>query len=353
MSSLPSDIKEASVVDANDHKEKLTGPRLVRATNAFAKPDVAKSRWLLFQVLVLIVVCHAGIFLGPVWLKFVLSTFVGVVYIRLFIFYHDFVHGAQLTEAWWTRLIMRSVGYLLLSTESVWKETHDYHHRYNARVIGSGIGSYPVVTVAMWNKMSPNQRRAYLALRHPMTILFGYITVFMLGMSIVPFIRQPKRHFQALLAVIVHVGAIVAIGMTMGWLQAFLTVVMPLIVAMTLGSYLFYAQHNFPDVEYFERRSWEFDRAAIESSSMFDMPCWLHWLTGNIGYHHIHHLNHRIPFYRLPEAYEAIPELRESGRTSWRPSELRACLSLAVWDPAQGRMITYKELRALAPSASR
>ena len=79
------------------------------------------------------------------------------------------------------------------------------------------------------------------------------------------------------------------------------------------------------------------------------VPNWLHWMTGNIGFHHIHHLNHRIPFYRLPEAYAALPELQRPGRTSWKPSDIRACLELAVWDSEQGRMITYKELRELAP----
>jgi omega-6 fatty acid desaturase (delta-12 desaturase) len=77
---------------------------------------------------------------------------------------------------------------------------------------------------------------------------------------------------------------------------------------------------------------------------MFEMSAVLHWFTGNIGYHHIHHLNHRIPFYRLPEAMAAIPELQAPGRTSWKPRDVMACLQLAVWDPEQDRMLTYREL---------
>lgn len=331
-----------------ESKERLSGPRLVRATRRYAVENVGRSRWLLVQTLVVLGVLHAGIFLAPAWAKPLLSVVAGGVYVRLFIFYHDFLHGAQLTTSWWTRLLMHGVGYLMLTTASVWRQTHDFHHRCNARVIGSGIGSFPVVTRKMWQKMSVKERRLYRALRHPITIFFGYITVFMVGMSIAPFRRDPKTHWQALLALILHVAAIVGVGLWFGWWQAFCTVVLPLWVSMAAGSYLFYVQHNFPDVTYFERRAWRFDQAAVRSSSMFDMPGWAHWLTGNIGYHHIHHLNHRIPFYRLPDAYDGIEALQDPGRTTWRLRDIRACLSLAVWDAERARMITYEELRAYA-----
>lgn len=329
--------------------EELSGPRLVRATRPYAVEDVKRSRWLLIQTLAVLVVLHAGILFAPVWAKPLLSVVTGGVYIRLFIFYHDFLHGAQLTGSWWTRIAMHGVGYLMLTTTSVWRQTHDFHHRCNARVIGSGIGSFPVVTLSMWHKMSPKERKLYRVLRHPITIIFGYFTVFMIGMSIAPFKRDPKTHWQSLLALILHLAAIVGVGLWLGWWQAFCTVVLPLWASMAAGSYLFYVQHNFPDVTYFERRAWRFDKAAVRSSSMFDMPQWAHWMTGNIGYHHIHHLNHRIPFYRLPQVYEDIEALQHPGRTTWRLKDIRDCLSLAVWDADRGRMITYQELREAAP----
>jgi omega-6 fatty acid desaturase (delta-12 desaturase) len=77
---------------------------------------------------------------------------------------------------------------------------------------------------------------------------------------------------------------------------------------------------------------------------MFDMPAIMHWFTGNIGYHHVHHLNHKIPFYRLPEAMAALPSLQEPLRTSWHPRDVWSCLQLKVWDPKRGRMITWAEL---------
>ena len=86
---------------------------------------------------------------------------------------------------------------------------------------------------------------------------------------------------------------------------------------------------------------------------MFDMSPVMHWFTGNIGYHHVHHLNHKIPFYRLPEAMEAMPELQTPYRTTWRPSDMWACLRLKLWDPKQGRLITWAELeQARQPEAA-
>lgn len=329
--------------------ELRTGPRLVRATTPYTRENIRYSWLLLAQTLLVVGGLHVGLFFAPVWMKPVLGAIVGLIYVRLFIFYHDFLHGAQLRRSRFAGIVMGGVGYLVLAVTSVWRESHDYHHRHNARVIGSAIGSYPVVTLKMWRRMSKDQRRAYLTLRHPLNIFFGYLTVFMIGMSVSPFRRSPKDHWQAPLAVVVHFAFLITWGLAFGWWMALCAVVIPSFVASALGSYLFYAQHNFPGVRYFERREWSFDAAALRSSSMFDMPRWLHWATGNIGFHHIHHLNHRIPFYRLPEAYAALPELQQPGRTSWRPSDIRACLELAVWDGDEGRMITYKELRERAP----
>ena len=111
-----------------------------------------------------------------------------------------------------------------------------------------------------------------------------------------------------------------------------------------LGSYLFYAQHNFPAAIYKPNTEWNYAGAALESSSYMEMNKIGHWMTANIGYHHVHHLNSRIPFYRLPEAMAAIPELQRPGRTSLSPSNIIKCLRLKAWDPELNRMVGYSEM---------
>ncbi|MEZ4239525.1 MAG: fatty acid desaturase [Myxococcota bacterium] len=165
----------------------------------------------------------------------------------------------------------------------------------------------------------------------------------MAGMCIGSFVRDPKKHWQGPLALVVHFAMIGVVWWAFGGSTALFGIVIPQAISSMLGSYLFYAQHNFPACEIRSREVWTYHHAALRASSMFDMPAVLHWFTGNIGYHHVHHLNHKIPFYRLPEAMAAIPELQDPGRTSWRPADIRACLRLKLWDPDRNRLVTWAE----------
>ena len=115
-------------------------------------------------------------------------------------------------------------------------------------------------------------------------------------------------------------------------------------MTFALGAYLFYAQHNFPDAKYRTKEEWSYVHAALYSSSYMKMSKLMHWFTGNIGYHHIHHMNSKIPFYRLPEVFEAIKAFQQPGVTSLSPRDIYACFKLKVWDPEQSRMIGLREI---------
>ena len=332
-----------------------TGPALIAAARAFE----GECRWTTWRLLLTTLIALA-IPLGLVisidsWPVQVLAGLLaGLIQVRLFIFYHDALHGAIFRGDPVGQALMSVVGYYLLAVRSVWTETHDYHHQNNAKLVGSSIGSYPMLSVNMLSKVTPVEWRMYRLIRHPLTILGGLLTLFLVGMVWSPFQRNPRRHWQGPLAALIYVAVFSALTWWSGWWLAFCVLVVPNIIAMAVGSYLFYAQHNFPEVKIAMRKDWAFTNAALHSSSMFEMSPLMHWLTGNIGYHHVHHLNHRIPFYRLPEAMRAIPELHNPGRTSWRLRDIRACLRLAVWDPLQNRMLTYAEaarLRRAAPAS--
>ena len=320
------------------------GAELTRASSPFAKEQRWRTWFHFLSTALVYWSLIAVVMLNPFWYgQLAASVLTGLVIVRLFIIYHDYQHGAIFIRSKVGNALMYWVGFLTLSVPSVWKETHDYHHRNNARLLGSAIGSYPLVTIGIWKGMKPEQRRLYRFTRHPLTILFGVFTVFMAGMSIAPFRRDAKAHWLAPVALVtwwvVAAGLIYFFGF---WI--FLCAHMfPSAITFCLGAYLFYAQHNFPDAKFKDRRKWDYHFAALNSSSMFDMSAVMHWFTGNIGYHHVHHMNHRIPFYRLPEAMKAIPELQNPGRTSWAIRDIRACLRLALWDPEQQKMISHKE----------
>jgi omega-6 fatty acid desaturase (delta-12 desaturase) len=194
--------------------------------------------------------------------------------------------------------------------------------------------------------MTKAQRLQYRVERHPLTVLGGYATVFAYKQCIQPLFEDPRRYWDSALALLLHV-ALVTVLLSVGGpeLLAF-TLLLPLGLATALGTYLFYAQHTCPGIVASEPESWSFVDAALRASSFMEGGALFHWFTGNIGYHHVHHLNPRIPFYRLPEAMRALPDLQIPPRTSIRPSAVWACLRLGLWDETSGRMMSFGASRA-------
>ncbi|HVY70631.1 MAG TPA: fatty acid desaturase [Verrucomicrobiae bacterium] len=195
------------------------------------------------------------------------------------------------------------------------------------------------MTKAQFLKSPPKVRWKYLFVRHPVTILFGYVFIFIFGMCINPFLNNPARRLDCLVSLVAHIAIGVGLVMFAGWPALLLTQTIPHFIACAIGSYLFYAQHNFPGVVFRDKAGWTYEKAALESSSFLDTNRIMAWFTANIGYHQIHHLNARIPFYRLPEVLREISEMRTAVKTSLHPRDIIRCLKLKVWDVEAQRMV--------------
>ena len=159
-------------------------------------------------------------------------------------------------------------------------------------------------------------------------------------MCVRPFLHNPRRHLDAVASLVIHVTLIALLG-KVGLDAMILGVLLPSFIASFLGAYLFYAQHNFPAAKYRTRDDWSRVDAALHSSSYIPMGPVMKWLTGNIGFHHVHHLNSRIPFYRLPEAMKAMVELQSPGTTTLTPSGFRECFRLKLWCPDANRLVAF------------
>lgn len=318
------------------------GRELLAAARPFAE-EVRSRSWFHFveSFAVFFAVLGAALYVGPLWAKVPLSILAGLVSVRLFILYHDFQHNAILRGSKVAEAIMWLYGVYVLTPKNVWRQTHNYHHAHTAKIVGSHVGSYLMVTTDIWEKMSPKERFVYKIYRHPLTVFFAYFTVFFYGMCMASFARNPRKNWDSLFAIVVHVAMAIALPYFFGVEVFLIGWFIPLFVATTSGAYLFYAQHNYPDIHIQPREEWEFSKAALESSSYMEMGPVLQWLTGNIGFHHVHHLNPTIPFYRLPEVMAALPELQHPGKTSLGPSEIVRCFGLKLWDNASGRMVGY------------
>lgn len=322
-----------------------TGKALILATKPFARENRLISWWhTLSTLLILIGLIFVAFTEIHVAFRIAASIMTGFVIGRLFVIYHDHQHHAILHKSPLAKVIFTLFGIYMLSPTSIWKRSHDYHHNHNSKLFSSSIGSYPIMTKEKFLKSSPKERFAYLAIRNPITMLLGYFTIFIYGMCINSFLSSPSRHFDSLISLIVHVALCVLIWYFFGWLTLFLSLIVPFMVADALGAYLFYAQHNFPGARFKDNIEWSYEHAALDSSSYMKMNFFWRWVTANIGYHHIHHINSRIPFYRLPEVYEKIPEMQTARTTSLWPGEMIRCFRLKVWDPEQNRMISKREI---------
>jgi acyl-lipid omega-6 desaturase (Delta-12 desaturase) len=271
--------------------------------------------------------------------KILCSILSGLLILRAFVIYHDQQHDAILSRSRLANFLAKIVGLLALSPSSIWKSSHNHHHNHNSQLRGSHIGSFPIMTKDHFLVSPKAERTKYLFIRHPLTIMFGYVFMFIYGMCLAPFLNHSRKHADCLLALILHAAIGVSLTCFFGWQALLLTQIVPHFIASGIGCYLFYAQHNFPGVSFNDRAGWTYEKAALESSSFMKTNRLMGWFTANIGYHHIHHLNARIPFYRLPEVLKEIPELQAPKTTSLNPREIIRCLRLKVWDVELQQMV--------------
>ena len=324
----------------------ITKNSLISETMKFTDENRLKSWYYFLSTLVLSFLAFYGTYaaiLIPV--KLISGLFAGLLTSRLFVMYHDFNHGAILRKSRSARLLMALFGIATLAPASIWNETHQHHHNHNSKFSRFVVGSFPTLSTDTFRNSSKGQQRWYLLLRHPLMILFAYIPIFLISFCLWPFFENPKRYYDCGLAAAVHFvfgGLLYALG---GWDAVVFTLIVPCLIMFAVGGYIFYAQHNFPTVKLSNDHDWNYLEAALHSSSYIKMNRLMCWFTANIGYHHIHHVNARIPFYRLPEAMKNIEELQHPRSTSLHPFEIWKCLQLRLWDDKTGRMITMQEYR--------
>lgn len=323
-----------------------TGKELIESSKEFTGENRFRSWFELTITLFL-----GGIFLAvtmlnsiPVVIRLMACFFCSLFYVRMFVIYHDYQHRAILQNSILATLVMRLIGLYLLAPENIWRRSHDHHHNHNSKLTTAGIGSYPTICKKRFLSLTKKQQQMYLINRHPLTVIFGYFTLFIFWLNVKSFLESPRKHLDSLGALILHATGGAVVLSLFGTMTFFISWFMPFFLAFGIGSYLFYCQHNFPEAKFREDHDWKYDHAALSSTSFMMMPRVMEWLTGNIGYHHVHHLNSRIPFYRLVEAMKAMPELQCVSTTSWNSTEIAKCFRLKLWDADADKMITLRQL---------
>ena len=272
--------------------------------------------------------------------------------IRLFIVQHDCGHGSFFRSRRANNAIGFMLGIITLTPYEYWRRTHSIHHATAGNLDRRGFGDVNVLTVKEYLSGSFWKRFGYRLYRNPL-VLFGIGPAYQFIIKHRLPLDAPwkwKREWMSIVWTnLALLAVILTLGLTVGW-GSFLAVQLPItLITCSVGIWLFYVQHQFEDTYWEDHDRWDFAAAALKGSSFYDLPAILHWFTGNIGYHHIHHLSSRIPNYNLRRCSKENPQLHQVTKlTLWQSFK---CARLKLWDEASGKLVGFRDLRVLKRSA--
>jgi omega-6 fatty acid desaturase (delta-12 desaturase) len=286
------------------------------------------------------------------WLTLPLAIPTAGFLVRLFMIQHDCGHGSFFRQRLLNDWTGRAIGVLTLTPYDCWRRNHALHHASSGNLDRRGVGDILTLTVGEYLSRSPMGRLAYRVYRNPV-VMFGVAPAYLFLLKHrLPF-EQMRAGWRPWISAMATNAAIALLACVSIWLVGsgpFLAVHLPVVLlAASIGVWLFYIQHQFEGVVWSRGDCWRPVEAALLGSSHYDLPGVLRWFTANIGVHHVHHLNSRIPSYRLGQVLRDHPALQELGRITARQS-LRS-IYLSLWDETRHKLVTFSEAERADPPA--
>jgi len=284
-------------------------------------------------------------------LTLVLAVCAAPLLLRLFAIQHDCGHGAFFKSRALNDWLGRALGVVTLTPYDVWRQSHSIHHGSSGNLGRRGIGDIDTLTVAEYAASTPFARLKYRLYRNPL-VLFGLgpSYIFLLENRLPLGFMGRARYWVSAMATNAVLLAVLALTVWFGGILPILLIFLPsTVLAATAGMWLFYVQHQFETTHWEAEDTWQLHDAALAGSSHYVLPGWLQWLSANIGIHHVHHVNSRIPFYRLPEVLRDHAHLAQINRMTIRESLANARLHL--WDEQTRRLLSFAEARGVMGGA--
>ncbi|HEY9164091.1 MAG TPA: fatty acid desaturase [Magnetovibrio sp.] len=344
--------ENANAQPSSDHPQedyKILARRLAKHCVAYRGADTRRSIVQLILTAVPFAALTGAMLLliaRDHWAGMLLAIPAGGFLVRMFIIQHDCGHGSFFRTRRANDMLGRLISLFTLTPYSFWQKAHAMHHATSGNLGNRGFGDIDTLTVAEYRALPTWKQLRYRIYRNPLVLfVFGMPYHFIIGQRI-PF-GMPFSFAKVWRSVLfTDVAVFVFYGLVAYWvgLGTFLIVYLPVLsVAAWIGGWLFYIQHQFSETHWAPSEEWDFHSAAILGSSYYILPPALHWITGNIGLHHIHHLCGTIPFYRLQECLAASPELQGISRLTIRES-LKS-VSLTLWDEATHKLVGFGDLK--------
>lgn len=280
-------------------------------------------------------------------LTLLLSVFAAGFLVRIFIIFHDCGHGSFFKSQLLNRIVGIITGIMTFTPYHKWHREHKEHHATVGNLDKRGVGDVKTLTVEEFLKRSKWQRFEYRFYRHPL-FLFGVapFLVFVFQNRLPKKYMNRKEHIYLQLTNLAILAAVALSMWAIGW-KAYLLIQLPVLyIASVHGVWLFYVQHQYDQVVWTRGQEWNYKNIALQGCSYFKLPKVLQWFTGNIGFHHIHHLSPRIPNYKLPVCFKENPIFQDIKPITFF-SSLRS-LRLRLWDEERKKLVGFNVLRYYA-----
>lgn len=322
-------------------------PEWKRLVARYEEPSTPRAIWQLLNTfglyLLLWVVMYWSLKLSW-WLTVPLAVLAGGLLIRVFIIFHDCGHGSFLRSRLANDIIGFISGMLTFTPYFHWRWEHSLHHGTSSNLDRRGTGDIWTMTVQEYLEASRWERFAYRLARNPV-VLFVIAPLFLFAVrqrfpspSANPRERRSVWWMNLAIAVLVF-GS----GWIFGWRAYLIIQLIVTMVAGAAGVWLFYVQHQFEDAYWERTEAWDYATAALQGSSFYKLPRILQWFSGNIGFHHIHHLSPRVPNYNLEHCHNSHPLFR-----AVKPVRLLhsfKALAFRLWDEHGKKLVGFRHLR--------
>jgi len=320
-----------------------------RALSAYEQPNRGKAVWQLLNTFgpyialwaLMVYLVRQGY---SYWITLAFAVVAAALFTRIYIFFHDCCHRSFFASPRANRILGYIAGILTFTPYEDWRRAHAVHHATAGDLDRRGVGDVWMLTVTEYLAAPPRKRFAYRFLRNPVVMLGLVPAALSLILHRFPHKGAGKRERQSVIITNLAILAMIGLASVTIGVGTYLSIQLPImLMAGTVGVWLFYLQHQYEGVYWARHQDWDPMKAALEGSSYYRLPKVLQWCTGNIGLHHIHHARPAIPNYNLQQCYDDVPVLQAVEPITLRKS--LQSLRMNLWDEHEQKLVSFRSMK--------